>query len=79
MPKLKINERTFDGLQAEIDHHRKEKASVLRDNDSLRSDNSILLEILTEMIDDDSYWNTDTSTKTMRWRVKNLVNNLKSS
>lgn len=76
MAKLKINERTVENLQLEIDHHRKEKAHVLRENDSLRADNSMMLEILTDMTGDDSYWNTDPQTQTMRWRVKNLVNNL---
>ena len=77
MAKLKINERTVEALQAQIDQHRKEKAEVLRENDSLRADNSMLLEILTDMTNDDSYWKDDPQTQSMRWRVKNLVNNLK--
>lgn len=77
MAKFKINERTVEGLQLEIDHHKREKAEVLRENDSLRANNSMLLEILTEMTNDDSYWKDDPQTQTMRWRVKNLVNNLK--
>lgn len=79
MAKLKINERTVEGLFSEIDHHKKEKAEVLRENDSLRADNSMLVEILTDMTNDDSYWNDDPQTMSMRWRVKNLVNNLKNS
>lgn len=79
MPKLKINERTVEGLQLEIDHHKKEKSEILRENDSLRADNSMLLEILEDMTTDDSYWKEDPQTQSMRWRVKNLVNNLKSS
>lgn len=78
MAKLKINERTVDGLLHEVDHYKKEKSSVLRENDSLRADNSMLLEILTDMTNDDSYWNDDPQTMSMRWRVKNLVNNLKN-
>jgi FtsZ-binding cell division protein ZapB len=77
MAKLKINERTVEGLQLEIDHHKREKQEVLRENDSLRANNSMLLEILTDMTNDDSYWKDDPQTQTMRWRVKNLVNNLK--
>lgn len=78
MAKLKINERTVEALQAQIDQYKKEKAEVLRENDSLRADNSMLLEILTDMTNDDSYWKDDTQTQSMRWRVKNLVNNLKN-
>lgn len=77
MAKLKINERTVEGLLAEISHYKQEKAEVLRENDSLRADNSMLLEILTDMTNDDSYWKEDPQTQSMRWRVKNLVNNLK--
>ena len=77
MPKLKINERTVEALQSQIDQCKKEKQWALSENDSLRADKSMLLEILTEMTNDDSYWNTDPQTQTMRWRVKNLVNNLK--
>lgn len=77
MAKLKINERTVEALQSEIDHHKREKQEVLRENDSLRADKSMLVEILTDMTNDDSYWKEDPQTQTMRWRVKNLVNNLK--
>lgn len=77
MAKLKINERTVEGLQAEIENQKIQKQEALRENDSLRADNSMLLEILTEMTNDDSYWKDDPQTQSMRWRVKNLVNNLK--
>ena len=79
MAKLKINERTVEGLLAQVDQLRKEKASVLRENDSLRADNSMMIEILTDMTNDDSYWKDDPQTQTMRWRVKNMVNNLKNT
>lgn len=79
MAKQKINERTVEALYAEIDHHKKQKASVLRENDSLRADNSMMLEILVDMTGDDSYWKDDPQTMSMRWRVKNLVNNLKNN
>jgi regulator of replication initiation timing len=79
MAKLKINERTVEALQAEIDHHKREKSEVLRENDSLRSTNQMLLEVLNDLTEDTSYWNTeDTSVQTMLWRLKNLLNNLKN-
>ena len=79
MSKLKINERTVEALQLEIDHHKKEKAYFRRYNDSLRETNLMLLEALTELTSNESYWSTDVETKTMLWRLKNLLNNLKSS
>ena len=76
MAKQKINERTVEALFAEIDHHKKEKAQVLKDNDSLRADNSMLLEMLKDLTENESYWTQDVATKTTVWRLKNLLNNL---
>ena len=79
MSKLKINERTVDGLQLEIDHHKRERDEYRRDNDSLRNNNTMLMDILEDLISDKSYWVDDVNTKTMLWRLKNILNNLKSS
>jgi|TARA_B110000503_G_scaffold59045_1_gene94296 FtsZ-binding cell division protein ZapB len=73
---LKVNERTVEGLQLEIDHHKREKAEYRRDNDSLRTDNNMLLEMLKDLTENESYWVDDVNTKTMLWRIKNLLNNI---
>ena len=78
MAKYKINERTVDGLLLEIDHHKREKSEILRENDSLRADNQMLLEVLNAIIDDESYWKDDPPTKTMMFRVRNILNSLKN-
>lgn len=79
MAKLKINERTVEGLQYEIDHCRREKQQILHENDSLRADNQILLEILNDLTNDESYWSDTIETRTMIFRLKNILNNLKNS
>ena len=79
MAKQKINERTVEALYAEIDYHKKEKAQALRENDSLRADNSMLLELLGDITSNENYWSDDVTTKTVLWRLKNMLNNLKSS
>ena len=79
MAKQKINERTVEALYAEIDYHKKEKAQALRENDSLRADNSMLLELLSDITSNEDYWSDDVTTKTVLWRLKNMLNNLKSS
>ena len=79
MAKLKINERTVEGLLAEIDHHKNEKSEILRENDSLRSDNMMLSEVLKDLTDDESWWSDTVETKTMIFRLKNLLNSLKNS
>lgn len=76
MPKQKINERTVEGLQLEIDHHKKDKQSALRDNDSLRQENMMLKELLADITSRDECWNDTVETKTLLWRLKNMLNNL---
>jgi FtsZ-binding cell division protein ZapB len=78
MAKLKINERTVEGLQLEINHHKKEKSEILRENDSLRSDNQMLFEVIEALVDDPTYWKDTVEAKTMIFRVKNILNSLKS-
>lgn len=78
MAKFKVNERTVDGLLLEIDHHKKEKAEVLRENDSLRTDNQMLLEILNDLTNEQSYWSDTVETKTMIFRLKNILNSLQN-
>ena len=79
MAKLKINERTVESLQLEIDHHKRERDEYRRDNDSLRNDRTMLLDILEDLMADNSYWVDDVNTKTMLWRLKNILNNIKNS
>lgn len=77
MPKLKINERTVQNLNLEIDEHKKAKQSALRDNDALRQENAMLKEILHDITSQDDCWTDTVETKTLLWRLKNLLNNIK--
>lgn len=75
----KINERAVDALYLEIDHHKREKAELRKENDSLRNNNIMLMDVLENLVNDESYWSAEVSTKTMLWRLKNILNNLKDS
>lgn len=77
MAKFKINERTVEALQLEIDHHKREKSEILRENDSLRSNNVMLMDILTSLIEEKSYWSDTVETKTMIFRLQNILNQIK--
>lgn len=79
MAKRRVNEPGINFLQNEVNSYKREQGQFRQEIEQLRNDRIMLLEILTDMTNEDSYWNTDTETQTMRWRVKNLVNNLKSS
>ena len=77
MPKQKINERTVQNLNLEIDEHKKAKQSALRDNDALRQENAMLKEILHDITSQDDCWTDTVETRTLLWRLKNLLNNIK--
>jgi hypothetical protein len=79
MIKQRTNEKSIDALYLEIEHHKREKAELRRDNDSLRNNNVMLINIFEDLVNDESYWTTEVSTKTMLWRLKNILNNLKNS
>jgi FtsZ-binding cell division protein ZapB len=79
MAKLKVNERTVDALYLEIDHYKREKNEILRENDSLRADNVMLVDVLTALTDDTSYWADTVETRTMLFRLKNILNQMKNS
>jgi cell division protein FtsB len=79
MIKQRTNERSVDSLYLEIDQHKREKAELRRENDSLRNNNTMLMDVLDDLTNNESYWSTDVSTKTMLWRLKNILNNLKNS
>ena len=79
MIKQRTNEKSIDALYLEIDHHKREKAELRKDNDSLRNNNVMLMNIFEDLVNDESYWTTEVSTKTMLWRLKNILNNLKNS
>ena len=56
MARLKVNEKTVEGLLAEVDYHKKAKAEVLRENDSLRTENVMLKELLTDITSNEDIW-----------------------
>lgn len=79
MAKLKVNERTVDGLLLEIDHHKKEKQEVLRENDSLRNENMMLKEALQAIIEDKSYWSQEALSSGIVWRLENFLKQIKNN
>ena len=78
MIKQRTNERSVDALYLEIDQHKREKADLRRENDSLRNNNMMLTDVLEDLTNNESYWSAEVSTKTMLWRLKIILNNLKN-
>lgn len=75
----RANERPVDSLYLEIDHLKREKAEYRKENDLLRNNNMMLMDVLENLVSDESYWSVEVSTKTMLWRLKNILDNLKNS
>lgn len=78
MPKRRINEPGLNYLQQEVTHSQRTAADLRQEIETLRSDRSMLINILEEISSDDSIWVDTVETKTMRFRLNNLVNNIKS-
>jgi len=78
LAKRRVNEPGINFLQSEVESYKQDAIGYRRETEQLRNDRTMLLEILSEVIDDNSYWVDSTETQTMRWRVKNLVNNIKN-
>jgi len=78
MAKRRVNEPGINFLQQEVNNYKKEQGAYRQEIEQLRNERMMLLEILSDMIEDNSYWTESTETQTMRWRVKNLVNNIKN-
>ena len=79
MAKRRVNEPGINFLQNEVNSYKREQGQFRREIEQLRNDRMMLLEILTDMVEDNNYWTDTAETQTMRWRVKNLVNNIKNS
>lgn len=78
MAKFKVNERTVDGLYLEIDHHKKEKIDILRENDSLRKQNTMLIDSLEALVSEKSFWSQEALTTGIVWRLENVLNQIKN-
>lgn len=78
MPKRRVNEPGLNYLQQEVTQIQRTAADLRQEIETLRSDRSMLIDILEEISGDDSIWVDTVETKTMRFRLNNLVNNIKS-
>lgn len=76
--KRKINEAVVDELEAEIKKLNKELNSIHQDNLALRSRNTMLLDLLGDVADNEDYWSADAVKSGILFRFKNILNQLRS-
>ena len=79
MAKQKVNERVVESLQLEIDYHKKDKADTLRENDSLRNQNMMLIETLSALVEDKSFWSEEAINNGIVWRLENVLKQIQNN
>lgn len=78
MAKRRVNEPGLNYLKQEVQSYQRTAGDLRRENEQLRSDRTMLLDVLGEISDDDSIWVDTVEVRTMRFRLKNLLNNIKN-
>lgn len=78
MAKRRVNEPGLNYLKQEVQSYQRTAGDLRRENEQLRSDRTMLLDVLGEISGDDSIWVDTVEVRTMRFRLKNLLNNIKN-
>jgi hypothetical protein len=78
MAKRRVNEPGLNYLKQQAQTYQRTAGDLRRENEQLRSDRTMLLDVLGDISDDDSIWVDTVEVRTMRFRLKNLLNNIKN-
>lgn len=78
MAKRRANEPGINYLKQEVQSYQRTAGDLRREVEQLRSDRGMLLDVLSEITVDDSLWVDNVEVKTMRFRLNNLLNNIKN-
>jgi len=79
MAKRRVNEPGLNYLKGEVQHYQKEVGSYRQEIEKLRNDRMMLLSALEDLTSDENYWSEEAIKSGIVWRLKNVLNNLKSS
>lgn len=77
--KVKVNERGIDALRLEIQDLNKEINSLYSENDILRNQNMMLLESLSALVVDETFWSEEALKTGIVFRLKNVLTQIKSN
>ena len=78
VPKRRVNEKGLNYLQQEVQQYQRTAGDLRKEVEMLRSDRTMLLDVLSEITEDNSIWVDSVEVNTMRFRLKNLLNNIKN-
>ena len=75
--KRKVNEQSVAQLQYELEQIKKDRAAYRTDNDALRSENIMLIEILKDLTENKSYWSEEALQSGFLFRLNNILSQIK--
>lgn len=71
--------RNVDALRAELRYEKNEKSELRRENEVLRQQNMMLLETLSAITEEESYWSEDARKTGIVFRLKNVLTQIKDN
>ena len=69
----------IDALLAEIEHHKYEKTEMYNEIDALKSQNMMLLESLSAITEDDTFWSEEALRSGIVFKLKNVLTQIKNN
>lgn len=77
--KVKVNERGIDALRLEIIELNREINEIYSEHDIVRNQNMMLLEVLSDLTGDESYWSDSAKSSGIVFKLKNVLTQIKSN
>ena len=74
-----IRKPNIDALLAEIEHHKSEKTEMYNEIDALKSQNMMLLESLSAITEDDTFWSEEALKSGIVFKLKNVLTQIKNN
>jgi hypothetical protein len=74
-----IRKPNIDALLAEIEHHKYEKTEMYNEIDALKSQNMMLLESLSAITEDDTFWSEEALRSGIVFKLKNVLTQIKNN
>ena len=69
----------IDALLAEIELHKSEKTEMYNEIDALKNQNTMLLESLSAITEDDTFWSEEALRSGIVFKLKNVLTQIKNN
>lgn len=74
-----IRKPNIDALFAEIEHHKSDKAELYNEIDALKGQNMMLLESLSAIAENDTFWSEEALKSGIVFKLKNVLTQIKNN